>query len=151
MRPDYTFTIWPDHIATEELAAQANEIVRIHFDAKYRVNSVDEIFNLQDDESESQDTNDVNMIATNYKHDDIRKMHAYLDAIHHSIGAFVLFPGNQGASAKMFKRKSTDSFPRLGAFSVVPDSNGTAHSLNDIHNLLKRIFDSLPEYFLSKH
>ncbi len=149
MRPDYTFTIWPALFENEKQALDNNKLIRVHFDAKYRVNNVDEIFNNQDDDEtgEDQDTITSPPLTTKaYKRDDIRKMHAYNDAIHHTIGVFVLFPGIDRAY-KLFKRYPSSHFPSIGAFSMSPDNEGSVQSLHNLHDLFRQIFDGLAEHF----
>lgn len=111
MRPDFTLSVWPAGISqaqaeTEEL------IVHIHFDAKYKVESVAGVFG--EDETaltESQGHPDHNR-------DDLLKMHSYKDAIRRTAGAYVLYPG---ASGEVYKRKGFhELIPGLGAFAIRP-------------------------------
>ena len=41
LRPDYTLSLWPAAIA-EEVAEAAHKIVHVHFDAKYRVEFIEQ-------------------------------------------------------------------------------------------------------------
>ncbi|HCT54610.1 MAG TPA: hypothetical protein DF712_19375, partial [Balneola sp.] len=43
MRPDYTLSIWPEGIS-ETVAEQQELIVHLHFDAKYKVESLTTLF-----------------------------------------------------------------------------------------------------------
>lgn len=81
----------------------------VHFDAKYRVDSVDELF-IGDDEPRSA------------RRSDLLKMHAYRDAIRGSAGAYILFPGGD----RKVLRQHYEVLPGLGAFPFVPGSDGHA-------------------------
>ena len=88
LHPDYTLKIKLDE-----------ETYFLHFDAKYKFY----LKNFTD-----------NKIA---KNEDIDKMHTYIDAIIHSIGAFVLFPGN---SEVIYKQNKDSSIHSVGAFPLKP-------------------------------
>lgn len=113
MRPDYTLSLWTGDISEDEAEAQ-DLITHIHFDAKYRLNSVL--------------LNDGNCIETElakekqeqemkiYKRGDLLKMHAYKDAIRRTSGAYILYPGTENMSLKGYH----EVVPGLGAFSIRP-------------------------------
>ncbi|MBO9616756.1 MAG: DUF2357 domain-containing protein [Dyadobacter sp.] len=109
MRPDFTLSIWPAGVSqaqaeTEEL------IVHIHFDAKYKVESVAGVF--------GEDETALGQIQTDHNRDDLLKMHSYKDAIRRTAGAYVLYPGADG---KVYKRKGFhELIPGLGAFAIRP-------------------------------
>ncbi|MCF2506943.1 DUF2357 domain-containing protein [Dyadobacter sp. CY107] len=111
MRPDFTLSIWPAGI--NQAQAETEElIVHIHFDAKYRVESF-----------------------TEYKRDDLLKMHSYKDAIRRTAGAYVLYPGE---GEKPFKWKGfNELIPGLGAFAVRPSR--TNNGINALRNFLKDV------------
>ena len=49
MRPDFTLSFWPEGFSLDE--AESQELtVHIHFDAKYRVENVTELFGEADDD-----------------------------------------------------------------------------------------------------
>ena len=110
MRPDFTLSIWPAGVSqaqaeTEEL------IVHIHFDAKYKVESVAGVFGADEEGPADQSRPD-------HHRDDLLKMHSYKDAIRRTAGAYVLYPGPTG---KVYKRKGFhELIPGLGAFSIRP-------------------------------
>lgn len=111
MRPDFTLTVWPVGISQAQ-AEKEELIVHIHFDAKYRVESF-----------------------TEYKRDDLLKMHSYKDAIRRSAGAYVLYPGD---GEKPFKWKGfNELIPGLGAFAVRPSR--TNNGINALRNFLKDV------------
>lgn len=116
MRPDYTLSLWPGDISEEEAESQ-EQIIHIHFDAKYRLNKII----LEDEKNKS----DVNLELSeekkqqelgNYKRADLLKMHAYKDAIRRTSGAYVLYPGTENRDLRGFH----EIIPGLGAFSVRP-------------------------------
>ncbi len=94
MRPDCSLRLRPDGlaggIAADELA------VWLHFDAKYRVEFVDEQFAPPDelDGTRAAEAEAVERLARS-KREDLLKMHAYRDAIRRSAGAYVIYPGDE--------------------------------------------------------
>lgn len=117
MRPDFTLSIWPVGISQSQ--AETEElIVHIHFDAKYRVESF-----------------------TEYKRDDLLKMHSYKDAIRRTAGAYVLYPGE---GEKPFKWKGfNELIPGLGAFAVRPSrtNNGIQALRNFLNDVTKHFLN----------
>ena len=100
MRPDFTLSFWPDGYDLDE--AESQELaVHIHFDAKYRVENIPELFGDEDDNLSEEKAQEK---RGNYKRADLLKMHAYRDAIRRSEGAYILYPGGTNES---------DSFPRI--------------------------------------
>jgi hypothetical protein len=91
--------VWPKELDEQE-AEKTEQIIHIHFDAKYKV--------------KNKDTN------SDFKRDDIIKMHAYKDAIRRTAGAYILYPGVND------KPKRFEGFheilPGLGAFAIRPSS-----------------------------
>lgn len=120
MRPDYTLSIWPDGFTSDEAEEQEN-IVHIHFDAKYRVESLMDI--IGDGEEDLNKEKEEQRSGT-YKRADLLKMHAYRDAIRRSGGAYVLYPGDRNETMIGFH----EIIPGLGAFAVRPSNtdDGTA-------------------------
>lgn len=110
MRPDFTLSIWP--VGVSQAQAETEElIVHIHFDAKYKVESVAGVFG--EDESTLLEES-----RPDHHRDDLLKMHSYKDAIRRTAGAYVLYPG---ASGKVYKRKGFhELIPGLGAFAIRP-------------------------------
>ena len=51
VQPDYTVSIWSAEFATAEEAGQAEVIVHVHFDAKYRIENVKALFGEAGEES----------------------------------------------------------------------------------------------------
>lgn len=110
MRPDFTLSIWPAGV--RQAQAETEElIVHIHFDAKYKVESVAGVFGLDEETLRDESQSDHNR-------DDLLKMHSYKDAIRRTAGAYVLYPG---AGRKAYKRKGFhELIPGLGAFAIRP-------------------------------
>lgn len=111
LRPDYTLSIWPFGIEIDQ--AEVEElIVHIHFDAKYKAESIFEITDQEDGLDEEKTANRKGI----YKNADLLKMHAYKDAIRRTGGAYVLYPGAVPIERKGFH----EIIPGLGAFPVRP-------------------------------
>lgn len=119
MRPDYTLSFWPMDFSEQE-AEKQELIMHIHFDAKYKLESINKLFknsslckplfmNVQQNEKQ-----------TKYKNSDLLKMHAYRDAIRRSAGAYIIYPGN--SEPKMYKGYH-EILPGLGAFSLSPSNS----------------------------
>jgi predicted component of viral defense system (DUF524 family) len=125
MRPDFTISFWPASMTQDEAAAQGR-LMHLHFDAKYRVDKPSDMLGERGPTRE-----------------DLLKMHAYRDAIHHTAGAYVLFPG-RGEPALL--RRDDESMPSLGAFGVMP-----AHSAQGIAQVDALIDDALEAGYNHAH
>ena len=135
LRPDYTLSIWPNGIS-EEKAEKEELIVHIHFDAKYKVENLQQSFTEDVDLDEEK----LNQREGKYKNADLLKMHAYKDAIRRTGGAYVLYPGSQKVEQKGFH----EVIPGLGAFPIRPNraDNGTTE--------LKEFINEIIEHFLNR-
>jgi hypothetical protein len=131
LHPDYTFSFWPSQFSKKE-AEEAELLVRIHFDAKYRVEDLEKLFGA-DGTGEAGDIEDS---TGNYKHQDLLKMHAYRDAIRRSQGAYVLYPGRD--RQKIFTMYH-EILPGLGAFAVSPDAQGEPKGLQALEQFLDSV------------
>jgi predicted component of viral defense system (DUF524 family) len=116
MRPDFTLSFWPAAFGHAE-AERQELMVHLHFDAKYRVETVEELFGRPDEDLQA-DRNKQRQGT--YKRADLLKMHAYRDAIRRSEGAYVLYPGHQGRMWYGFH----EILPGLGAFVARPGAEG---------------------------
>ena len=115
MRPDYTLTIWP--FGFSESDAEIQElIVHLHFDAKYKIDKLDEIFGVGTISNDDDEAETGKQKKAGYKREDILKMHAYKDAIRRTAGAYVLYPGEKSENREGFH----EIIPGLGAFTVRP-------------------------------
>jgi len=120
MRPDYTLTLWPSGFTQQE-AERQELIVHVHFDAKYRVEGISQVFgsvnqDASDDEEALNREKEEERRGT-YKRADLLKMHAYKDAIRRTAGAYVLYPGDDDAAPM---KGFHEIIPGLGAFAVRP-------------------------------
>jgi len=112
MRPDYTLSMWPAEI-DEEDAEKEEQIVHIHFDAKYKVHQFE--FDTSENEDHLSEIKQKERAGI-YKNADILKMHAYKDAIRRTGGAYILYPGTRKLERKGFH----EIIPGLGAFALNP-------------------------------
>jgi len=115
MRPDYTISLWPAEL--DEVDAEKEEqIVHIHFDAKYKVEQF-----MIDSSTDEEHLNEIKNEerAGTYKNADILKMHAYKDAIRRTGGAYILYPGTEQSE----KRGFHEIIPGLGAFALNPNDH----------------------------
>lgn len=121
MRPDYSILIRPDTTYGEP------DEVWIHFDAKYRVESVTGLFGedptTEEGEARLLDEEQSAEARQTSKRADLLKMHAYRDAIRRSAGAYVIYPGTEKELLPRFH----ELLPGLGAFALRPtrDRQGT--------------------------
>ncbi|MGP8190237.1 MAG: DUF2357 domain-containing protein [Methanobacterium sp.] len=102
----YSLTLRPDY--TLRIKNGLNSYL-IHFDAKYRSDVL-----LDDIDVNKRDEEEEKHI---YKYADVYKMHTYKDAIIGSLGSYVLYPGSE---TRIFKEKSPNLLPSVGAFSLTP-------------------------------
>ena len=117
LRPDYTLSIWPTKLNEIEAEA-AEEIVHIHFDAKYKIANINQILDGDKSEELLNDEKKLNQKGI-YKNADLLKMHAYKDAIRRTSGAYVLYPGEIAKPIRGFH----EILPGLGAFPIKPTEN----------------------------
>ncbi|MCC8199685.1 MAG: DUF2357 domain-containing protein [Tannerellaceae bacterium] len=110
MRPDYTLTIWPEGMSKGQ-AERQELLIHIHFDAKYRMDIYER---LTDDGMLEKEKLEERL--GNYKRADLLKMHAYKDAIHRTVGAYILYPGTQEKRFSSYH----EIVPGLGAFAIAP-------------------------------
>lgn len=126
MRPDYTLSLWPAEFREEE--AEAQEIMaHVHFDAKYRIDTVEQLFGQEDENLDSAGIErdlaeeKKEQRTGRYKRADLLKMHAYRDAIRRTQAAYVLYPGDASRKWEGYH----EILPGLGAFPLKP-GNGAA-------------------------
>lgn len=129
LRPDYTLSIWPFGIEQEQ-AENEELIVHIHFDAKYKIENLQNIFGKDDDLEEEKEEQK----RGTYKRADLLKMHTYKDAIRRTAGAYVLYPGTEnGYTCVGFH----ELIPGLGAFSISPSKSNSG--TNDLAEFLEKV------------
>ncbi|MDD4911058.1 MAG: DUF2357 domain-containing protein [Sideroxydans sp.] len=118
MRPDYTLSLWPADF--DEREAEAQELmVHVHFDAKYRIENVEQIFGGEDIDLNAEK---LDQREGRYKRADLLKMHAYRDAIRRTQGAYVLYPGDSSRQWRGYH----EILPGLGAFPIKPGNGEQA-------------------------
>jgi len=107
-------------------------MVHVHFDAKYRVDSLTELFGGNNvDAEERQESRGT------WKRADLLKMHAYRDAIRRTQGAYILYPGDD-VPAKFAGFR--EILPGLGAFVMKPGSSDEELS-RFIHDVVEHVCD----------
>ena len=149
MRPDYTLSIWPGDLNEKEAEA-AGAIVHVHFDAKYRLDRLEDILGKEikgtdnsleeDEEASEKDCKEREKAKKEeaefiYKQGDLLKMHAYNDAIRRTYGSYIIYPGNDSAAKLM--PEYHEILPGLGAFALRPVDGGSI----GIENIEKFIAD----------
>jgi predicted component of viral defense system (DUF524 family) len=139
-RPDYTVVVLPAEYESkgwrkaEELAEANGTISYLHFDAKYRIDNLKDLFGVAEetdaDRKEAKSTGTV-------KNADLYKMHTYNEAIRRTVGSYVLYPGNDdrpnyedvGDNRNIYRRYH-EIIPGIGAFAVKPKAgNGNDSAL----------------------
>lgn len=121
LRPDCSLHIEP------RKHASIDDDVWLHFDAKYRINSAEEL-------SDSDNESSIGSYSA-----DLNKMHTYRDAILRAVGAYVIFPGNETRT----HRRHHEILPSLGAFPLRPTASGPAEGSAAIRTFLNEVFDHL--------
>lgn len=135
MRPDYTLSFWPD--AFSEAQAEERELlVHVHFDAKYRVEGLNDLFGADDEVDEA------TVSGAQYRYADLLKMHAYRDAIRRTQGAFILYPGRDGAQ-RTFRGFTHEILPGVGAFAIAPDDGGAAQGIDEFEMFISELLAHL--------
>ena len=132
MRPDYSLIISP---ADAEPAAF--EPVLVHFDAKYRVHMLTDLFGNEDGGDGAQGER-LAVKRTGPLRTDVLKMHAYRDAIRRSAGAYVLYPGEDAGKDY---QEYHELLPGLGAFVLRPTAHGPAAGVPILKRFLSDVLD----------
>jgi len=152
MQPDYTLSFWPADYTLAE-AEQQELTVHIHFDAKYRVESLAALFGNTTEENLDSEIEESS--SGNYKRVDLLKMHSYRDAVRRSEGAYILYPGNDNDRAQQWhpgnpkaleqniKFGFHEILPGLGAFAITPDAAGRAKGVDQVSEFLDAVLDHL--------
>jgi predicted component of viral defense system (DUF524 family) len=138
-RPDYTLSMYPSRFKTEEEAEAAGKIAHLHFDAKYRVSKVGQLFGddraPEDEDTGMDDEKRVEKTESSYQRGDLLKMHTYNDALRQTIGSYVLYPGDDSQTETM--RKFHEIAPGVGALIMKP---GNAECLRLLEGFLAEVF-----------
>ncbi len=136
MRPDYTLSIWPAQFSEREAEVQ-EVIIHLHFDAKYKVAYLKDIFgknqaaNLMEERLQQK--------RGIYKNVDLLKMHAYKDAVRRTVGAYVLYPGTEAYRRVGFH----ELVPGIGAFPIRPakTDDGTKELRQFVLDVIQHVLD----------
>lgn len=136
MKPDFTITFWPDGFSEAE-AENLDLATHIHFDAKYKIEYIDEVAAATGRLGPPLDGGVI------YTRVDLLKMHSYRDAIRRSGGAFILYPGTGQQSGKHYWRKFHELLPGVGAFVVRPLVDGEADGIDILKAFLEEVGDQL--------
>lgn len=145
MRPDYSLVISP----AEGEPASFEPIV-LHFDAKYRVDFVKEIFGTNEEADSSVLQEPTGLERGGALRVDLLKMHAYRDAIHRTAGAYVLYPGGDGEECCDQYREYHELLPGLGAFILRPTDSGSASGAPVLRRFIDDVLDHVATR-LTKH
>jgi hypothetical protein len=146
MRPDYSICIKP--LNGEDARF---EPVNLHFDAKYRVQVIQELFGGDSAlECDGEELLAIGAQRRTAKRDDLLKMHAYRDAIRRSAGAYVIFPGGDETGSQLTYPEYHELLPGLGAFVLRPSEMGDAGGTSTLRRFLDDAIDHLAKRF-SRH
>ena len=116
MRPDFSISLWPAEYTRAE-AERQELIAHVHFDAKYRVDELADLFGADTAIDQPDDQHAPG--GAQAKREDLLKMHAYRDAIRRSEGAYVIYPGQTGTENRIW-HAFHELLPGLGAFALKP-------------------------------
>lgn len=147
MRPDCSLVI---SAASNEPAGF--EPVLLHFDAKYRVAQIVELFGDVENNghSEGGDRRSDTLERKGATREDLLKMHSYRDAVRRSAGAFVLYPGDNVPENHAEYREYHELLPGLGAFVLQPTQTGDPDGVNTLRAFLDQVLDHVAQR-LSNH
>ena len=129
LRPDFTLLI--------ETESENTGFI-INLDAKYKAKPKN---------PNEMDMNDSEIDSDCWEFD-IYKMHTYRDALIHSFGSYVLYPGNRGIlypkplKDEDWKLRKSLVIPSVGAIPLVPGR----HEDKELSDTLKSIFSAISDY-----
>lgn len=150
MRPDCSLLIRPD-----EEGVSSFERVWLHFDAKYRVETLESLFGGRgvtlEEETKVLEEEKVEEARGRSKRRDLLKMHAYRDAIRRTAGAYVIYPGSKEEELREYH----EILPGLGAFVLFPtetgDALGTACLTKFIEDVLTHLASQITQHERSRY
>jgi predicted component of viral defense system (DUF524 family) len=146
-RPDYTLSIYPETYRSESNAEKDGKVAHLHFDAKYRAEDITKAFGQTEisDEAISAEKLESKSERT-YKRGDLLKMHTYNDALRHTIGSYVLYPGTEDKKAEKLS-KFHEIAPGVGAMVMKPGNDVCIETLKDfILDVFEHQSDSFSQY-----
>ncbi|MGB0414363.1 MAG: DUF2357 domain-containing protein [Coraliomargarita sp.] len=143
-KPDYTLSIYPRSYNCEAEAERDGKVAHLHFDAKYRAEEISSVFGSGDPtEEELSIEKRESKSEQTYKRGDLLKMHTYNDALQHTIGSYVLFPGTKTESAERIP-KFYEIAPGVGALVMKP---GSESCLETLRNFIVDVFEHQADAF----
>lgn len=122
----WTVQLRPDVSLSVMVLGREADRVWLHFDAKYRIDALREIFASDDG------PHDLAWTRGSAERTDIIKMHAYRDAIRRSAGAYVLYPGTETEQRMQYH----ELLPGVGAFALRPSEAGSPEGLPALTNFI---------------
>jgi predicted component of viral defense system (DUF524 family) len=139
MRPDCSVLIRPD----VDSVAPFGE-VWLHFDAKYRVEQLRDIFGgarptTDDAELQQLDAEQAAESQGGTRRADLIKMHAYRDAIRRSAGSYVIYPGTDRETYALYH----EILPGLGAFALRPSDAGVVEGAGALQQFMSDVLDHI--------
>lgn len=146
-RPDYTLSIYPAAYEKEAMAEKDGKVAHLHFDAKYRAEDITNVFGQTEisEEEISKEKCDIK-VARTYKRGDLLKMHTYNDALRHTIGSYVLYPGTKDKQTEQLS-KFHEIAPGVGAMVMKPGNDVCIETLkNFILEVLEHQSDGFSQY-----
>ncbi len=132
LRPDYSVVLSPGR---GEIA-QFDPVV-LHFDAKYRVEHVEDLFGSIEEEANQPEARALTSPGGEVLRTDLLKMHAYRDAIRRSVGAYVVYPGSKHEVLYEYH----ELLPGLGAFALRPSHSGAPYGTDALGRFLNDVMD----------
>jgi predicted component of viral defense system (DUF524 family) len=140
-KPDYTLAIFPARFQSEHAASEEGKIAYIHFDAKYRAESIKMIFGdlLREDDLDVE--KQESKTASTYQRGDLLKMHTYNDAVRQTAGSYVLYPGSE---TETILSKFHEIVPGVGAFVLKP---GKSECREELKKFLLDVFHHQADQF----
>ncbi|MGD0949032.1 MAG: DUF2357 domain-containing protein [Candidatus Binatia bacterium] len=136
MRPDCSLRISIDRESSAPF--HGGEEIWLHFDAKYRVEDLGDLFGARpgtgaDEDAQPLEDEDAATRRGETKRADLLKMHAYRDAIRRSVGAYVLYPGTETEECRAHYH---EILPGLGAFALRPTEYGEAEGAGALRQFI---------------
>ena len=123
LRPDFSLVVRPRY--------GGGGTFLVNFDAKYKA---------KPKEADETQFDDARLERGCWEYD-IYKMHTYRDALLHSYGSYVLFPGTRGEVYPRYFESHGDFLPSVGSICLVP-GEGTS----ELEEALRRIFTDIATF-----
>lgn len=150
MRPDCSL-----QICARDAGNYPLDEVWLHFDAKYRVEGLVDLFGSQGAVGAEQDAMLLEQLEQaelrgEARRSDLLKMHAYRDAIRRTAGSYVLYPGTEQETCREYH----EILPGLGAFVLRPTvtgaADGSASLIQFLDDVLTHVASQLTQHERSR-